>query len=62
MLRISRLKRHVVIPLVILLYLSAPLSWPAYTSCLLVTSLLTSGLAHAAFRRYPTPRASRPPL
>ena len=46
------LRREVLLPLLTLLYLTAPLSWPLYTSCLLVTNLLTSGLAHTAFRRY----------
>ena len=46
------LRREVLLPLLTLLYLTEPLSWPLYTSSLLVTNLLTSGLAHTAFRRY----------
>ena len=46
----SLLRRQVVIPLLILLVLTAPFSWPLYTTFVLMINLVTGFLAHTAFR------------
>jgi len=45
-------QRKVVLPTLILLVLTAPLSWPTYCTCLQILSLAAGGAAHAVFRRY----------
>jgi hypothetical protein len=46
------LRREVVLLLFSFLSLTAPLSWPAYSTCLLVITMTISCLAHVTFRRY----------
>ena len=46
------LRREVLLPLLSLLSLTAPLSWPAYSTGLLLLNGTISCLAHVAFRRY----------
>ena len=46
------LRREVLLPLLSLLSLTAPLSWPASSTGLLLLNGTISCLAHVAFRRY----------
>ena len=46
------MRREVILPLLSLLCLTAPLSWPVYSTCLLLLSLTVNCSAHVVFRRY----------
>jgi hypothetical protein len=46
------MRREKILPVFILLLVTAPLSWPAYSTCLQILNLLTCWAAHAVFRRY----------
>ncbi len=46
------MRRENILPVFILLLVTAPLSWPAYSTCLQILNLLTCWAAHAVFRRY----------
>jgi hypothetical protein len=46
------LRREVILPAHILLCMTAPLSWPIYTTCTQILNLFISWLAHTAFRHF----------
>ena len=48
----SLLWREVVLLTLTLLCLTAPLSWPYYTACLLILTIIVSCSAHVTFRQY----------
>ena len=48
----SLLWREVVLLTLTLLCLTAPLSWPYYTACLLILTMIVSCSAHVTFRQY----------
>jgi hypothetical protein len=45
-------RRVILLPLLSILVLSAPLSWPVYSTCILLLNHVISITAHGAFRLY----------
>ncbi len=48
----SLLRRQILLPLLVFLVLTTPISWPVYSTCILVVNHATSDVAHMAFRLY----------